>query len=362
MEVRTEATASTPTAEDATDALVHALFEGLNAADIRYALLRNYEAYPRFGNDVDLVIDPRDLEELRQVAAAAAGRAGFDAVTACGHWAQSGEPVQDFWMFRFYRLRDLAFIKLDAFFGHVVAGQPFLDAAALLAGSRLAPCGRFRIVDPRHGELWRMMQLAAEAARAPSNPRVAHYRAQILACATAAPGFAALVADRLGPDGARALAALEANELPHFGRSMRRARRLLLLRLFAQSPPAFLRRVFRRVSGVLRTRFVDPCGFTLRIAAETGDDSGRARLTRALDRLQAADFVRHVRITGAGAGTLSRRERLHVLHLSGVVVELVSPGGEADLDLAAFADEADLSTALAWRIVDRHPRIEPAHA
>jgi hypothetical protein len=332
-------------------ALVEALIGALEAGGVRYAILRNHELYPRFGNDVDLLVHGDDLDGFRAATAAAAAATGFDAVTECRHWAQSGIRAQDFLMFRFYRTADLAFIKVDAFHGYSLLGLPFMDEAALLDGRVREPRGRFAIVDPVLAEVWRLCQLANEIGGGRGGERTERYRQRVLACAAArGPAFEAALDRFLPGDGRPALAALEARDEAAFLARMRRARRRLLLRHLARSPLGTPLALARRAVALLRTRLLNPCGFDLRVQA---DDP--AALETALARLRAAQFLSGYAILQAGARRPGLRARLRGRHLSGVIVRVVEDG--AALDLRGL-DEAAMLAALAEVVIDRHPHLD----
>ena len=335
--------------------LAQALFRGLEASGLAYALMRNHERFPHFGNDVDLVVAGGDLPAFGRLCALVAQEQGWDALTRCDHWGQSGEPVQDYQMFRFFRLADLAYLKIDTFHGHAVLGQPFLAETELLAGRRAEPSGRFTRIDPSQEQLWRLLQLYSEAGR--GGERRERYRRLVLDHAQAEPAaFTGLIAAQLGIDGNAPIAALEAGDWAGFARLIGRGRRRFLLRAFASAPLAFAARSGRRLLGRLRSAWLRPCGFVL---AVRGDAAGFARLRRVLDRLEAAGFVSLDRFVGQGGG--SGRSRRRVLEYSGIVVRRSRDGETGALDLGAL-DEAELLRSVALRAIRRHRLLQASEA
>ena len=89
-------------ADDSVESLmVYALFDALNRAELPYAVLRNFEAFPYFGHDVDLAVRDTDLPALRTIFESIAQEQGWDAVTECHHWAQSKRKAHQIQVFRF---------------------------------------------------------------------------------------------------------------------------------------------------------------------------------------------------------------------------------------------------------------------
>jgi hypothetical protein len=328
-------------------ALVEALFAALAADGPACAILRNHERFPRFGHDVDLVIRPADMPAFCRAAAAATRAAGFDAVTICRHWATSGVPHQDFEALWLWDVAGRAAVKLDLFHGWHVQGLPLLDADALLASARPSPCGRYRHIDPALEQALRLLQIHDQLDRgAEPGPRLVAFRERVLAAGGAVKGrLAALLPD----GGPTALERLGAGDWPGFAAAMAAARQGMVRHSLRARPLVGARDIAARALGIARTRLLQPCGFTLRVA---GLPDGWPRLERVLRELHAAGmlFTWHL----ARPGLADHRRRLATRHLSGLVIA-PAPAASAELDLAAVRDDAGLLETLARRLIARHP-------
>ncbi len=81
--------------------LVSCLIQEMDKCSLQYAILRNYENYPSFGNDLDMVVDKRDVPKWREIAVKTASQEGWDNVTECHHWSDQTLDHLNIEVFRF---------------------------------------------------------------------------------------------------------------------------------------------------------------------------------------------------------------------------------------------------------------------
>ena len=100
---------------------------------IDYAVLRNYEQYPDFGHDIDLVVRWSDLPRWKQLAMACAVDHGWAVLAECGHWARSSSRIHNIQILRFYSQHPPQYLQVDAFHSFLVLGLPLFDEDTLLS-------------------------------------------------------------------------------------------------------------------------------------------------------------------------------------------------------------------------------------
>ena len=248
-----------------------ALFEQLDNAGLRWAVLRNYERLPdrEVGDgqltDLDLVVHNDDLPRFRAILIDVARECGWEALTECDHYSQSPVAHHRIQVFRFYRAEPFDFLQIDVFHAFVVLGLPLLDEAQLLEGRRLdAPRGLYRI-DPLKENVYRLIQIEAVLHSRRNAAKRQRYARRLKACCWQRPAEVSAALTRYFSLFAAAAAGALCRDDPRgFSWNMRLARLHFLLRAAARSPLrtiSFLRA--RRAENRLRFE-TRTCGTELR--------------------------------------------------------------------------------------------------
>lgn len=142
-----------------TDATVVELFKKFEASGLCYAVLRNYENYPNFSHDIDLVMQYSNIPEARRIIAETAQAFKWDSAHECAHWNQSLVPIHKIEVFKLYSLDELEYLQIDLFHGMALLGIPFLTEQELLLDRIKDPRGFWRI-SKGNENLIRLMQLS----------------------------------------------------------------------------------------------------------------------------------------------------------------------------------------------------------
>ena len=332
--------------------LVSFLFSTLERDGIRYAVLRNYEQFPHFGHDVDLVMNRRDIPRWRKIAIAAANREGWDVLTECDHFALS--PVRDhnIEVFRFYRISPPAYLQFDLFHGFLVWGLPLFDEAALLESRKRHQHQPFTTIDPVIENLFRLLQIEKLAGLGRSRDKVERYRDRVLQfCGSREDTLRRAVREAFGQTGLRALTHLQNGDLSAFGKAMRRGKLHWVLRHAARHPFRTIKTLVARLIDQSRTRRTRQCGFVLHICAS--DTVQQKRLFDTLDALVRSNVLHEWTADAAWERQVQGFER-DVMLRCGLVVKWEEAREIAVLDLGSITTDDDLIKRIIEHLIDRH--------
>lgn len=343
------------TATEIQDATVEALFLALEEAGLRYALLRNFEQFPQFGHDMDLVMHQADVAAWREIAVAVARRFHWDAVTECRHWAQSLEPLHHVHVFRFYRRAPIAFLEVDCFHGYTLWGLPLTGEQTVLAGRQRESAGRFTHVDPcdEHGA--HLLQMRRLMRFAHTEAKMARYRDKILRFYDAQPqAFRAWLTRVYGPAGLAALKALSEGNYRQFGVCMTRVQRDVLRHRLTRAPLTSLRQMGARVLDLAWTYGHNPCGFVLPVHAPLEGD--RATLFTALDVLTRSNVLIGYTAQRAQRRGLCWSER-QMMERGGAILRWAREDSPNVFWVAPGESQDGLVQRLMQRCIARHPAL-----
>ncbi len=327
---------------DLAEFTAQALVERLESGGWRYAILRNYEQFPKVSHDIDMVLTAHDVPRFRLLLVELAREHGWDALTECFHFGRSPVVEHNIEIFRFYRVSPEPAISLqvDVFHGFAILGLPLVDEEGLLQGRVKAAHLGLTHIDPSLENALRLLQVHRLMGIGSTARKVAAYVARVV-------GFAGKAQLRrrcralLGDWAVRALEELERGKWGAFRDRMALARALFLGRRFRRNPVQSGFQVAARTAYIARTWFTDPCGEAIRVCAPEIESLGR--LEHALERLSASRGV-YAWTTGRGA----RR----VLERGGAVVTLVHSRPQID---ARGLSVEELERAILARLIARHP-------
>jgi hypothetical protein len=332
---------------DIQDATVIGFFSRMNDEEVEYAVLRNYELYPKFSHDIDLVVRWRDLPRLMAVARSCAIDYGWSALTECDHWARSSIHEHTIQVKRFYTVNPPQYFQIDAFHSHLVLGLPLFDEDALLRERIKDSRGFFRI-DERVETFCRLFVIARLVGLKGTEEKVKRYSDRALSFWKKAPGPSQFAGNLGFPNISAALDFLRSGNLQLFKKEIDRQKRAWWIKQVSSHPLRAGKLVFNRSIDYLRLFWLRPCGFDLRVFAN--DEGQRKRLEQFLKRLTEANIITHFTLSS------DFKERRTVRERGGIVV-VWAPAESADVIIDCQADEQSIMGALITRIIERHPKL-----
>jgi len=233
------------------------VFEALAQSGIAYAVLRNYEQFPDFGHDVDLVLPDVPAWRLLLTQLAAVHR--WKAVYECSHWAQSAYAAHRIDVFRIYTADWLDYLQIDCFHSFPLYGLALFSQEALLAGRFYDERGFWRI-NPDVESVFRLLQIH-QLRRRNQPEKVARYGQRVLQhAAERGDAFETFLVAVLGAGGKRALQALKAGRWEAFHRAMRQAKWWYFLTHGSRRPLVHGGELLARLLDRLSIQFLSPCG------------------------------------------------------------------------------------------------------
>jgi hypothetical protein len=337
----------TDAANDLEQATIVEFFARMNAQGVEYALLRNYEQYPRFGHDVDLILRWDHLPRWKAIAKSCADDFGWSALTDCDHWARSSSREHCIQALRFYALDSEQYLEIDAFHALLLLGLPLASEDAVLRGRVWDERGFYR-VDPHFENLFRLLQIARLAGINGAQAKLERYRTRALSFWNSAGNLKEFAAGLGLPKLARAVEYLAAGDTQSFKTQVDRQKRAWLIRWLLAQPLRGIKIMFDRFEDYMRLLWLRPCGFEVSVFARTGDD--RRRLEQIMAGFMETNFIH------AFTASKNLRKRRWVLERGGIVVNW-APEDRAQVAMAADAGDRSAKDELVRMIVDRHHRI-----
>jgi len=319
----------------------------MNRENIQYAVLRNYEEYPEFGHDIDLVVSMKDLSRWAGIVRECALANGWSAVTMCEHWAQSTFPEHTIQILRLYTESPVQFLQIDAFHSFLIVGCPLFDEATLLRGRVWDERGFYRI-DEEAENVIRLLQIAKLVGRDGPSKKVERYRNRLLAFTERREGnpFPSIESS-LSPLSVP-LSLLKSGRLQRFKAELNKRKVGWLTRRMIADPLHISKLVMARLMDYGRMISMRPCGFVIHVWAS--DMGQRERLEIATAKLVNAHVV------PLFSASRKKKVRRKVKSLGGVVFDYVSrDNAEMVIDRETADDE--IEGALLHRMIERHPKI-----
>lgn len=326
-------------------------FARINEQGIEYAVLRNYEQYPKFGHDIDLVVRWSHLPRWREIAKACAADHRWSALTECDHWARSSCREHTIQILRFYRESPLEYLQLDylqidAFHAHLVNSLALFDEDALLSERIWDERGFYRIGE-RAENFFRLLQIARLAGMSGAQAKVETYRSRALAFWTDARDFAAYSAKLGFPRMTEAMQDLEAGDLISYKRRVDGQKRTWWAAKMLAHPLRGSRMLLNRLADYARLYHFRPCGVTIRVSAAAEQ---RRLLDTVLKKLADANLVPLYTLDG------SRKQQRQTMERGGIVV-VWEPEKRAELILNNDVSEEDVTRRIVSMLIERHPQV-----
>jgi hypothetical protein len=329
------------------DATVIDFFSRMNGEGVDYAVLRNYETYPKFRHDIDLVVRWKDLPHLLEVAKSCAMDQGWSALTECDHWARTASHEHTIQIKRFYSVDPLDYLQIDAFHSHLVLGLPLFDEDALLRERIKDSRGFFRI-DGRVENFCRLLTIARLVGVEGTEEKVKRYSERALSFWEKVPASSAF-AESIGfPNISTVLDLLRLGELRSFKKEIKKLKRSWLIKKVFSHPYGACKMILDRCGDYLRLFLLRPCGFDIRVFAS--DEGQRQRLEQIMHKLTGANIITYFTVSSGFRKKQKVRER-------GGIVVVWSPAKSADIIMDCHADEQSIMSMLLKLIIERHPRL-----
>lgn len=331
---------------------VIALFRMLDEAGLRYAVLRNYEQYPDFGHDIDLVMHQDDVGRWRELAADLVKKESWDTVTECGHWATSPMPHHRIEIFRFYKLEPLEFLQVDLFHGFPLWGTVLMDESTLLQDVVRDERGFMRI-NPDRENLFRMMQIyRLQFNKSPAAvDRIRRYRQRVLEeTAGRKEQFVSFLGQYFPSEGPLLYEALESGNMERYAWVATRLKRNYCLHMLRRKPFHMLASWLHRTNDYWQTHSLNACGYSLSVHCDSS--SRRRELEAALDRLVQVYMLPGWIMESPGLKRLW--QICKVKERGGLAIHLVDEPVKATLKQG---ERDDVLIPLVQSLIQRHPRL-----
>jgi hypothetical protein len=337
----TEISLSTPKSE-----ATKALFTVLESSGLRYAVLRNYENFPDFGHDIDLVMHHDDLPAWRCILQKHAAEENWKAVYECTHWGGSGSLCHNVEVFRCYLQESDQYLQIDTFHGFLVWGLPLFDESFLLEGIIRDERG-FTHIHPALENAFRLLQIHRLSKIGPSE-KISRYIGHILQYDMQYGNvFQEILLDLLGKDAIKALFALKQNDMKRFLSLMSRIKWDIAVRYWLCSPATASLDFWNRMKSYFRFHYKETCGLVISITRESKIDDC---LIKALTLLK--DFYI---IPGWGIeNKLSFIQKWRLLERGGVVIRWQSCNMQSAIKPISFASLSELVQAIILKLECRH--------
>lgn len=330
--------------------LISELVRNLETEKIPYAILRNYENFPEFEHDVDLVIHKGDLDKWRKIAIAVGKKGKWDVITECDHWAQSRIAEHNIEIFRFYRRSPISYLQVDIFHGFLVWGLPLLKQQQMLQQRKYHASGFFQQLDPFQENIFRILQIYSLMNKGSSQEKIASYQSKILNFYEVnAEKFCKLIKDHFSEFGIRGINALQTADINSFATNIRLAKMYFFAKYLLRHPLGSAYNIFERVKDYLCLFITRQCGFPLQVHAP--DEDGRLLLKEVLNLLTEKKVLYGWTDKNSARKKTTWQER-KLMERGGIVIKWVT-ANLADFDVTQLHDQKKITTALLQLLISR---------
>lgn len=333
------------------DKLVTALFAELEDKGIDYAVLRNYERFPSFSHDVDLVMHTEGIPRWREVAREVADKEGWDVLTECDHWAKSSVRHHNIEVFRFYKFSPYSYLQVDLFHGFPIWGLPLYNERQLLQSKTKSRDARFNHITPLMENLFRMLQIQRLMQKNGSNEKIERYRARVLSyCQDNEQELITALRDEFASSGEGVLCALRSNDMRGFTKKMRLAKVYFFLHYLLIHPVEVVRNIFVRAGDYLRLYMIRQCGFVLKV--HSANETERKRLIQGLDLLVEAQILYMWIDRDADKARVTWKEH-KIMERGGLVIKWAGED-RSEVILDKYPSTEEVADRIMHILIDRH--------
>jgi hypothetical protein len=250
-----------------TEATVSALFKRLASAELSYAVLRNYENFPAFSHDLDVIARKEDLSVWRNCIAELAKEYKWDVVVECHHWGKSNVVHHNIEIFRFYSIQTLAYLQVDLFHGYPLFSLPFMTEDQLLKDTLLDEQGFYRI-HPAKENLFRLLQIQRlKSASAPKEKVERYIKKSLDFFETNKSEFNEICNDYFGSDAVHIMEQLRSGKIENYCNSIVKIKLSYLGKALIKNPFNSCACLANRVKDYIHGYYLDPCGIIIKCYA-----------------------------------------------------------------------------------------------
>lgn len=340
-------------------ATIAELFRRLEAERLRYAVIRNYEMFPRLrdasllrNTDIDMVIHTDDVPRWRSIASGLAADLNWDALTECAHWRHSPVREHNIDLFRFYRFSPLAFLEVDIFHAYLVDGIPLMDEAEMLAGRIYDPARHLTRIDPFKENTYRLVQIHRLSGHNRSQYKVDRYTKKVAEiCESHGQEYRRFLCNRFSRFAAASLDPLLAGDQAQFVKMIGRARLSFAARFIGRHPIRAARYLSARFRENRLRYGKKQCGRVVKTFVSGPEQ--HSQLAVVMDNLVDMNFINEWVLRAGPSGKVTRQEH-GVMEQGGLVLEL-SDRESAQLVVVEHDDRNSITDKLVNMLVDLHP-------
>jgi hypothetical protein len=237
-----------------------AVFSALESAELRYAVLRNYDQYPDFGHDIDLVLHQEDLPAFRALITRLATEGNWYQLTECPHWAKSASPHHRIEVFRCY-ITESEYLQIDLFHAFLLWGLPLFNELDLLS-DRMKDERGFTRINNHHENLFRMLQIHRLNGTG-AYDKIQRYRQRLLEHAQKQDtAFTEVLMQIFGIKAIQSLRALTVNDSQAFLKGISDMKKAYFLNQLRQKPIYTIHQLWNRFVDLIQFNYLTPCGQT----------------------------------------------------------------------------------------------------
>lgn len=238
--------------------LIVAFITNCNEAKIPYAIARNYEDYPDFAHDLDIFCYPSDYLALRNLLLNLVSEE-WDYCSEILSYAGSRFADQNVNCIKLFNSKNDNFLQVDFFYGLTFGGMTHIDVKDILKSRELDLSERFFKINKDIEMYYRTFQISARYLYEGPSEKVIYYCNNWLNYFAERTRF--FQSDILSQKDLYLLISfLERGLYREFSIHVRSKKVRFMLRSFIKSPDFMSRRVFERLSGLIREFLTMPSG------------------------------------------------------------------------------------------------------
>ncbi|WP_211828550.1 hypothetical protein [Kistimonas asteriae] len=266
------------------------LFSLLNDSGVEYAILRNYEKFPFFSHDIDLVIDSKKIDKCRSILITVCESLGWDYLTECDHWSKSSESTFHINVFRAYHFESNTYIQIDLFNSLILLGLPIWDQEYLIESREYNKNNNIYHINTSIQNIYRMFQVNKLLQnRKLYEDKIERYRELVLKYSDYNQDFKNIVLQFFDQEMINAIEQLKNKNYKLFKKLMFRVRLKFFFKKIHSLKYKMLFVTFLRVNDYIRTYFTRQCGFIVNVYFSNAGDKNK--LKAVLTNMQKEGFI-----------------------------------------------------------------------
>lgn len=337
---------------DPTTITITELFRALEESGIKYAVLRNYDDFPNFSHDVDLVIDTNSLDAWQKLLIDTGQANGWDVITLCDHWSDRKMSHLHIDVYRLYLLNSPTMLQIDIFHGFSVWSLPLFNETELLEDRRADTAGRFTHINQSKETVFRILQINSLIGRDNTQEKIERYSRKVLSHWESNAGTLINTLKLVfGKHTDTIINSIERRDYSLLKQSVTRAKQSYILNGLIHKPGTTIYGAYRRAIGVLRQYIIRPCGFILMI--RNPDDALKLRICQSMADLKQDGVLYCWTDRNAGSKWISRKER-RMMERGGIVLKWGAGKSSREVDFASNIPTEKIRELIFQKLIRRH--------